>query len=88
MDVTRSGSLWRLKASKRDAHSSWLRSVDVSPDGNLIVSGAHDRALKLWDAGVGAGPPIKPLTPKALTARRACGSDAQAPGGEAGRPQR
>ena len=30
-------------------HSSGVTSVSLSPDGKRIVSGSHDRTLKVWD---------------------------------------
>jgi WD40 repeat protein len=32
-------------------HTGWVFSVASSPDGNRIVSGGGDNALRLWDAG-------------------------------------
>ena len=43
-----------LKAEKQSAHSDWVRSVAFSPDGKTIVSGADDKTIKVWDAGVSA----------------------------------
>ena len=36
-----------LKAEKQSAHSDWVTSVAFSPDGKTIVSGSHDRTLKV-----------------------------------------
>ncbi|KAL6585758.1 WD repeat-containing protein vip3 [Orobanche minor] len=30
-------------------HSSWVLSVDVSPDGFAIVTGSSDKSIRLWD---------------------------------------
>ncbi|KAD6455088.1 hypothetical protein E3N88_09794 [Mikania micrantha] len=35
--------------SSMSGHSSWVLSVDVSPDGAAIASGSSDRTVKLWD---------------------------------------
>ena len=43
----RSGTL-ELKASKESAHSDKINSVGFSPDGKTIVSGSHDRRIKVW----------------------------------------
>ena len=43
-----------LKAEKQSAHSGTIWSVAFSPDGKTIVSGSHDKTLKVWDAGVSA----------------------------------
>jgi WD40 repeat protein len=34
-------------------HSDWVRSVAYSQDGKLIVSGSHDRTVRIWDAATG-----------------------------------
>ena len=49
-----------LKAEKQSAHSSSVRSVAFSPDGNTIVSGSSDKTIKVWDAGVSALTPLNP----------------------------
>jgi WD40 repeat protein len=41
-----------LKAEKQSAHSSYVLSVAFSPDGATIVSGSHDKTIKVWDAGI------------------------------------
>ena len=43
------GSTLLLLAEKLNAHSFPVMSVDFSPDGTRIVSGAH-RSIKLWGA--------------------------------------
>ena len=35
-------------------HDAWVRSVAFSPDGQRIVSGGVDNALRLWDGNTGA----------------------------------
>ena len=49
--VLRIGTL-ELKTEKQNAHSNNINSVKFSPDGKSIVSCSHDKALKVWDAGV------------------------------------
>ena len=39
-----------LKSEKTNAHSSYVMSVAFSPDGKTIVSGSHDKTIKVWDA--------------------------------------
>ena len=56
-----------LKAEKQKAHGRSVTSVVFSPDGKTIVSGSYDKTLKVWDAGVSALTPSKPLSPN-LTA--------------------
>ena len=33
-------------------HRSAVRTVDLSPDGQLIASGSIDRTIRLWDVAV------------------------------------
>ena len=40
-----------LKADQKSAHSDCVNSVAFSPDGSTIVSGSHDKTIKVWDAG-------------------------------------
>ena len=37
-------------AEKQNAHSDWIRSVQFSPNGALIVSGSDDGTIKVWGA--------------------------------------
>ena len=37
-----------LKSEKTNAHSSYIPSVAISPDGKAIVSGSHDETIKVW----------------------------------------
>ena len=34
-------------------HTGWVNSVAYSPDGQQIVSGSHDKTVKIWDANTG-----------------------------------
>jgi WD40 repeat protein len=34
-------------------HSRWVRSVAISPDGRVLVSGSGDRTVKIWDLTAG-----------------------------------
>jgi WD40 repeat protein len=40
-----------LLAEKYNAHSSDIFSVAFSFDGMKIVSGSHDKTIKVWDSG-------------------------------------
>jgi WD40 repeat protein len=35
-------------------HSSSVLSVAFSPDSTRVVSGSHDKLVKIWDAATGA----------------------------------
>ena len=37
--------------SETNAQSGFIRSVAFSPDGTKIVSGSHDKTIKVWDSG-------------------------------------
>jgi WD40 repeat protein len=41
-------------AIKVKAHEGWIRSIAVSPDGQLLASGGNDRAVRLWNTKDGA----------------------------------
>ncbi|KAF8834106.1 WD40 repeat-like protein, partial [Paxillus ammoniavirescens] len=34
-------------------HSGWVQDVDVSQDGNLIVSGSEDKTIRIWNWEMG-----------------------------------
>ena len=36
-----------------EGHAGGVRSVAVAPDGNLVLSGGHDKLLRLWDVPLG-----------------------------------
>lgn len=39
---------------KINAHTDWIRSVAVSPNGEWLASCSHDKAVKLWSMDTGA----------------------------------
>ena len=43
--------LINCKAEKTNAHSRYIWSVALSPDGMKIVSGSEDGTIKVWDFG-------------------------------------
>lgn len=36
-----------------DAHPKWIRSLALSPDGQILASGGDDMICRLWEAGTG-----------------------------------
>jgi WD40 repeat protein len=40
-----------MLSEKTNAHSDCINSVAFSPDGTKIVSGSHDKTIKVWDSG-------------------------------------
>lgn len=49
--------LWRFGTGELfrslDAHSHWVLSVAISPDGNTLASGSADKTIKLWNLKTG-----------------------------------
>ncbi len=49
--------LWRFGTGELlrtlDAHSQWVLSVVISPDGNTLASGSADKTIKLWNLKTG-----------------------------------
>jgi len=37
-----------------DAHKGWIRSLDASPDGTLLVGGGNDNIVRLWNINDGS----------------------------------
>eukprot|EP01050_Picozoa_sp_SAG11_P059496 SAG11_NODE_38579_length_251_cov_2.072368_1_plen_65_part_01 len=36
-----------------EGHTDWVKSVEFSPDGQKIVSGSHDKTVRVWSAVTG-----------------------------------
>ncbi|CAK82619.1 unnamed protein product, partial (macronuclear) [Paramecium tetraurelia] len=49
--------LWDVKTgqqkAKLDGHSSYVYSVNFSPDGTTLTSGSYDKSIRLWDVKTG-----------------------------------
>ena len=45
--------IWQVgnlqQADQVEAHSSWVRSISFSPDGQFLASGSDDQLVKLWN---------------------------------------
>lgn len=61
-----------LKNEKQSAHSNWIASVAFSPNGNAIVSGSYDNAIKVWDAGASFVAHLRRLRPPLSTTDSRC----------------
>ena len=49
-EISNESSVWDIEATDK---RSWVRSVDISPDGRWIASGATDKTARIWDAMTG-----------------------------------
>jgi WD40 repeat protein len=50
---------WPAEVHTLHGHTDWVSSVAYSPDGTHIVSGSHDKTIRVWNATTGqsvAGP--------------------------------
>ena len=51
--ITISNTITGNQMAVLSGHTSWVRSLNFSPNGALLVSGSHDRTIKLWDMQTG-----------------------------------
>lgn len=47
-DINTGGCLRTL-----EGHSNWVRSIAISPNGEILASGSEDKTLKLWEIATG-----------------------------------
>ncbi|MFH1212889.1 MAG: T9SS type A sorting domain-containing protein [Candidatus Neomarinimicrobiota bacterium] len=49
--------IWRVSDGSLirtiQGHSSWIKSIDFSPDGKYLVSGGYDKLVKIWSVDKG-----------------------------------
>jgi WD40 repeat protein len=52
-DVTTGEARTEIEIVPQLGHWGWIKSVAISPDGNVALSGGDDGLLKLWDLATG-----------------------------------
>ena len=43
--------------------SDYLYSVDITPNGAIVVAGGHDSVLRIWNGAVNGSQPLKAIEP-------------------------